>query len=883
MGSRDEEQRRLLPLKKRKVIATTSTTTVASSRPFEVFSPTRHYHRLYSALCRQKRNETRLAVCQLCANAYFVNQYFRHCSRSHPLERERCMSCGDIFHGQTVSFVYTHLSLCLFGENIPTERVRLTVDRAELRRLLDRNADQLTPLQRTFSRLLRDNDSDSSLRYLLAAAKQSERLRLQGQQQQRRTYLSLGSMAEDSWCVDWSVVFQLQQQQQRTFYRVSDEAFDRDLDHRIVNLQRHRCRRNNAAQPPQSAFGSGGDDDGGDIPFFADFVRGDSSAAVILARAPVLVGTIMPSSLRLSDDNGNEASMSCLACDLQRDHYVDGFCDRWPTIELAGHHLSAYQFPRDRLVHAFLSNDRFRGQYERVPAWLMDSLSSDQHQERLQFARTGLSTVMAGLLRAAFESADMVLRHVYVYEFMAQNSLEFLLSHTADYYVFPFSCLCADECLSMNTRANVFRELADTVPQTGLLSELFHELVRGCGRVVGSSGRRASPVSEKTQQQRQQQQQAKRLHRSVEWLRRRSNLVHQLLDYVATYLSRPNNRVNTMLCHRHVIVCSRTEDAWKRVCKLFAHRFFTPLYLREVELAKPLSEARQAALDYLLRSAKLPVYTLCSNRLQNLPHVFNTVAYVSRPTQPFRTDNFYRTMGDLQKMVSTWTGCEPLSTDRARIVKLMAQRMLGVSRSKTVSGGGGGVHGTTTVRMQLLSRVGRYFLYEVLTGNASVDLPLRQHFQRFVQSYWQPRGWEDDHFYIATPLLEHGLVLYWSLVDGCLVEQLNLMFAYSEFRNRRNDLAHLVCRSSRHQFYTRLGYIFAYFFSHYPLEHRLPLLPGQVALVMKTRDSSVGLRFSCSTETQTSSVKLLGDLFDLIIPLSDPNNRDILEHNRVDE
>lgn len=903
----------------------------------EVFQFARHYHTLFAALCRSKQSSLRHFRCHFCSAAERcelpVNQFLRH-YRMHPHNREACLVCGQSFYNRTLSYVYTHFSLCLLPDRAPIDRKHLPVDRALMaeRRPTVASATATATASATPGT---SRDTAARTKPTAVASYTSEavlRLRWQPLLDVSQAKREVGDQQDvcdeddeaarppptcaappvvsdtcnSDTCSSTDAISSLYDEMDRDLLdqlsldRLSDSGYAsstsgvaRGVSSAIAGFTvtaaairsdapRRLVRSSAAGASPTATVNAA--DQQQDLYFRPD--------------AAMSVQSVQPDYLRPSDE---PHSLGCYACDCQRERYTDYFCDRWPDNQVRDFDVSpTIGFDKERLLRSFLANRVFRQQYHCVPRWLRDAAlpTPDDRAERLSFNDTGVSSVMAKLLTHAYQSQHIVLRHLYIYEFHAQQILDALLNSTQDVYVFPFSCLCSGNCFNDLSQEDLLDELIDTLtpainrsnsyaplPEDRLCLAILAQVKRLLAedrakkkRAAATSSTATTPtdaadllVDGDSDQAHSTTDgrftlRARRAHRSSTVNQQRVDLFLELLRYLRdTFAAGQRRLVNS---HRHVIACFRTEAVWRSFTAAYCHRFINTAQV--FRLPHPeLTEAYQYLCDH-------PFATCYSNRLQNLAHVFNTVAYVSRPTQSLRQFNFYRTLVRLRDMQASWLAFEEVlaTTDsdaahdaaidaQRKVVRAFARRLLCPSRASLGKGSKCSHNGG----LRAFGRVARFFLYERWAGFSSFTM--RHLYRLFVHCSWQPKSWESDHFYIATPLVDHGLLMYWSLVDGCLAQQLNLVLTNLDFKSRHEEVSSLLFRVNDQQFYTRLGYIFPYTLSQYPLEHRLPLCANTQAAVRRLRGCSVGieLRERKAYELQQQPA-ILGDLFDLVVFLS---------------
>lgn len=883
----------------------------------EVFQFARHYHALFAALCRSKQSSVQHFRCCFCSSSQSsdlpVNQFLKH-YRAHPHNREVCLVCGHSFYNRTLSYVYTHFSLCLLPDRVPTDRKNLLVDRTLL---AERRPDACSTVAVAASARTTPRPAVTAARTAPSVAVASHNgeavLRLRWQDLDAEL-CDRGDDDDDEDDLELekcesSDKFRLDVSDTSSWSNSSAEAIYDEVDRQLIDqLSLDRLSDSGYASSTSAAVAPSLPTSGSyavtSAAIRADaprrFVRdGDSASAsrdkYFRANAAMTVTSVQPEYLRPSNE---PRGLSCYACDCQRERYMEFFCDRWPDNQIRDFDvLPDISFPKDRLLRSFLPNRVFRQQYQHVPRWLRDIglPAPDDRVERLRFNETGVSSVMAKLLAYAYQSNQLVLRHIYVYEFHAQRILDALLNTTQDVYVFPFSCLCSGNCFNDISQEhmldNLISNLTSQVERSNchcplpedrlclaalqeikrLLAEDREKKKRSNSTAVGES---ASGIDQPTDASTPLR--TRRAHRSTAVNQQRVDLFLELLQYLRSTFAAGHRRV--VNCHRHVIACFRTESVWRSFTATYCHRFINTAQV--FRLPHPdLSEAYQ----YLCDNAFATFY---SNRLQNLAHVFNTVAYVSRPTQALRQFNFYSTLIRLRDLQASWLAFEEvLATSdseashaaaleaQQKVVQAFAKRLLCQARTAPSKGSKCSNNGG----LKVFGRVARFFLYE---RYASFPAFTMQHLYRlFVHCSWQAKSWENDHFYIATPLIDHGLLMYWSLVDGCLAQQVNLVLSNLDFKNRHEEVSSLLFRVNDQQFYTRLGYLFPYTFSHYPLEHRLPLCANTQATLKRSRGCSVSieLRERKPYELQHQPA-ILGDLFDLVVFLTPSTANRFVKH-----
>jgi hypothetical protein len=613
-----------------------------------------------------------------------------------------------------------------------------------------------------------------------------------------------------------------------------------------------------------------------------------SSREMFFGRKNTMVISAPPPVYDDGSSSRNHGAMSCDTCDYQKTIRAEWMMDRWPDNEVCGVKLfeDKFHLPNKRLAKNFLPNDRFRLQYYNVPRWLSNQAPPQSLVEHMDFNATGVSTRMGALLSAAYRSETLILRHVYIYEFIALEALNVLLNSTDDFYVFPFSCLCSGNCFTETCRNEFLTALRNrtTDPLTrAVAAELMKKFPVDDEPKTGAAAAAKKPRRTRDTPKltsKDVKMKKKRQHRSAEDNQRRQKFIADVLVYLQnTFDEQRGSFFKTVNCHRHLMVCVRDEKIWKRFTNRFCQRLLHTANTLSVDETSEFREAYQYLREHSFS-------TMFCNPLRNLPHVFNTISYICRPTHPFRGMNF-RALRDLEVLALAWhdeeRGCCEYDEDadddlndyerrcvreearekrQQRIVSLIVKKIVGLDRMFNNNHGNqcGADQG-----LQLLNRLGRFFLYDQHSYDRALSMEQRR--QRYLRQIWQPKVWEDDHFYIATPFVEHALLMYWLIVDGCFVEQVNLLFTNWDFKSRFVDVAYLLIRLSTTQFCTRLGYLLPYFFRHYPLYHTLPLLNAH-AVAERQPNSSMELRIRSGKRRDVATARVLGDLFDMLIPLS---------------
>lgn len=92
---------------------------------------TEHYQQLFSILCRSKLAKSSTFTCYFCTSKIDVPLFMKH-FQCHKDDMYRCLVCGESMSDQTVNYVFTHFSFCLFPTVIPRNRKNLPIDRAHL-------------------------------------------------------------------------------------------------------------------------------------------------------------------------------------------------------------------------------------------------------------------------------------------------------------------------------------------------------------------------------------------------------------------------------------------------------------------------------------------------------------------------------------------------------------------------------------------------------------------------------------------------------------------------------------------------------------------------------------------------------------------------------
>lgn len=600
----------------------------------------------------------------------------------------------------------------------------------------------------------------------------------------------------------------------------------------------------------------------------------------------------------------------CRSCDYQMFNRDEHFVDKWPNNTIRGYNvLSNYRFDRSPLLKSFLSNDVFRATYDKVPDWLRDEVTVKHNmslEELFDFERSGVSTKMSAMLFSSFLSTELVLRHVYLYEFNARESLEYLFDRPDDYYIFPFTCLCSDNCYGeITAQSTIDNILADLPPDdqdnnrdnqfvpSSLFRNVLLELQKHAWKAECRKQRsRAKKEEQQSKKSNEKQQpshrsvqsvsttttiagnntttittaksrksssisgginvQKKRAHRSTKENNARVTLFETVLTYVQDKLDRQRvagQAVNTINCHRHFLLCCRNKESWRAYTTKFCFRFInTDRMFTLIDDNESTARYREA-YEYLRRNSFCTMY---SNRLLNMSHVFNTVAYISRPSQPFQNVNVFPLIRDIMYLIRSWREAhenetcsedaayiEAMQEKKAKIAGYIAVKCLGVPRSNNNRLNRCG----NDRNLQLLNRVGRLFVYEPNAFDPRMHTMER--YRNYLCSTWSVKSWEGCHFYISKPLIEHGLLFYWLITPNCLTEQINLMFTTWNFKSKFDLLSELVFREAPDKFYTRLGYIYPYLFANYPINHRLPMSPfsRKIATIVRLPNTSVELKF----------------------------------------
>lgn len=854
---------------------------------------TEHYQHLFSILCRSKLAKSSTFTCYFCTSKIDVPLFMKH-FQCHKDDMYRCLVCGESMSNQTVNYVFTHFSFCLFPTVIPRNRKNLPIDRAHLMQQLRTRTESLSVkgdeflwnLYNTTLLQLTSEDSEIDQQVLPKKRKQPNK--------QELTDNSYDEVNEYTLTCNWINLEQIPTTNYRNFNADIDNSNCNRVKVCINIITTNKQKKSNNDIVCQQVQAN--------ISIDCLLKDQENTLPVNQKLEKTLVLTSTHETMAQTSVTAETNEMNCPTCNYEQAHYRTELQDQWPTSELFGVAIDSKQsIDQEYALQTFLSNDIFRQQYYNIPIWLNRS----RQTEHLNYHNTGISNIMIDILCNAYNDDNLVLRHVQLYGFESDKALQYLLTNSEKYYLFPYSCLCACGTLTeaqtnnhkilqdlitvakqilsneensirkreIKLRLNVLKCLmvqfinrdknnkdkrrkkqedeAASESDDGTTEELQSPIIKlkttNTATVIGMSD--ASTIASSLAAIN-----FRRKHRSRTQIEHREHKVEKILEFLENLIEQQH--VQAVKHHRHVIICSRTKHDWDEFSKLFCHRVNNKIINITSKLqTEPDKYSR--AKKYLSNNI---YFSMTSSHFYNLSHLLNVLISISRPTRPFRYSHFFRIILDINRLVDAWrANDDKFSQDR--IANMIANKIVGRDIIKIDKKTNYACPQQRRNTLLFLNRVGRYFLYGGLNNE---DSTLQKRHCDFIRLQWSPMSWEDDHFYIAMPILEHGLMMHWAISNDCLTKHVVMLFTKWLWKTKENEVIQTLFRKSATEVYTRLGYIFPYFFHYYPLDHLLPLRNTSSASIDTASWCDMRVQFHTLKQQQTN-VNIFGDMLNMII------------------
>lgn len=797
-----------------------------------------------------------------------VTEYLRHQSSDVCHDRDACLVCSVSLAQLNFSRVYTHLMCCLLPDGVePTDRRNVRVDREYLR-------------QCRHAKLRRGSTDDSAIVEIVGGSSC-------GEEQQ------LVDVPPSQHLID-TLTHELSRSSDDTSLSSSSSSSSsgKSLAGPLVFAENHRCYRTveKFSLSPNVLCADRGfrllPTVSGVVPALSDPTGsgGTGSGGVVVARNR-FIGAFPADQL-----NG----LNCLTCDHQRARY-ERLRDRWPD---DGNVRPGFEWPADSILAGFLSNDRFRQQYSRLPDWLLEAMTADQREEYLDFETTGISTLMANALWSAFQHEDFVLRHIYLYDYAAIQSLTSLFEHPDRYYVFPYTCLCSALCFEAYSDASLLPHVQLKNQQADRRDDDANDDGDLLHRVLTGLVEKFAPASSAIEEQPPSSSDAvvataSSCSRSKNFSAKTRRHYSKFLEYLQKQLCETDrlHAYRRRLLHRHVLVCFRNGGDAAEFCRA-ACRHFRTLTSESFSAGanriwfQRMQESYPVAVSYMMRPRSH--YSVGGHHdFSNVTHLVQTLVSLGTPsTTVCRIDrsfsNFSERLNRLDDLLLRYRRICRVHGDTATSAVALFEQFIDqlISHDSTSFDRGSNNNqrnGNTTIdtsryRLQTcvsnptnatlghrLHRLGRFYLYDERARNTRLT-PL-QRYKLFCEFCAQPMGWEENHFYIAVPVIAHAFHLFSLIIPGGIACNVNRTFVRS--LRQPNQLLSLVSHlfeGSRGLPYTRLGYVLNRLFGSWPVDHLIPVVRNYANITLIANgDTCVRFRRQASLDEDVVPLDPLTD------------------------